>query len=127
MRIKINADAKVLSLKHQQHGNCLILLVISLLTAPLRFDDALGVGIREFQINLVPYPWIHFVLSSCWPIFTAKKEHHEQISVAETINSCFESARMMERCNSRHGKYMVCCLMFRDDVMSKDVSVAPCG
>ena len=38
--------------------------VISSLTASLRFDGALNVDITEFQTNLVPYPRIHFMLSS---------------------------------------------------------------
>jgi len=38
--------------------------IISSLTASLRFDGALNVDITEFQTNLVPYPRIHFMLSS---------------------------------------------------------------
>merc|ERR1711977_57942 len=44
--------------------NRLISQVISSLTASLRFDGALNVDITEFQTNLVPYPRIHFMLSS---------------------------------------------------------------
>jgi tubulin alpha len=29
---------------------------------------------------------------------------------------------MMAKCDPRHGKYMDCCLMYRDDVVPKDVS-----
>merc|ERR1719482_2031696 len=32
--------------------------------AALRFDGALNVDITEFQTNLVPYPRIHFMLTS---------------------------------------------------------------
>jgi hypothetical protein len=44
--------------------NRLIAQVISSLTASLRFDGALNVDMTEFQTNLVPYPRIHFMLSS---------------------------------------------------------------
>jgi tubulin alpha len=31
---------------------------------------------------------------------------------------------MMTKCDPRHGKYMACCLMYRGDVVPKDVNAA---
>jgi tubulin alpha len=72
----------------------------------------------------VPYPRIHFALSSYAPIISAEKAYHEQLSVAEITNSVFEPAMMMVKCDPRHGKYMACCLMYRGDVVPKDVNAA---
>merc|ERR1739844_221177 len=47
-----------------------------------------------FQTNLVPYPRIHFMLSSYAPIISAEKAYHEQLSVAEITMSVFEPASM---------------------------------
>jgi len=104
--------------------NRLIGQVISSLTASLRFDGALNVDVTEFQTNLVPYPRIHFMLSSYAPIISAEKAYHEQLSVAEITNSAFEPASMMAKCDPRHGKYMACCMMYRGDVVPKDVNAA---
>nr|AAZ23863.1 alpha-tubulin [Sterkiella histriomuscorum] len=104
--------------------NRLIAQVISSLTASLRFDGALNVDVTEFQTNLVPYPRIHFMLSSYAPVISAEKAYHEHFSVAEITNSAFEPASMMAKCDPRHGKYMACCLMYRGDVVPKDVNAA---
>ena len=104
--------------------NRLVAQIISSLTASLRFDGALNVDVTEFQTNLVPYPRIHFMLSSYAPVISAEKAYHEQLSVAEITNSVFEPAGMMTKCDPRHGKYMACCLMFRGDVVPKDVNAA---
>jgi len=104
--------------------NRLIAQVISSLTASLRFDGALNVDITEFQTNLVPYPRIHFMLSSYAPVISAEKAYHEQLSVAEITNSAFEPSSMMAKCDPRHGKYMACCMMYRGDVVPKDVNAA---
>ncbi|KAJ0734903.1 Tubulin alpha chain [Helianthus annuus] len=58
--------------------NRLISQVISSLTTSLRFDGALNVDVTEFQTNLVPYPRIHFMLSSYAPVISAEKAYHEQ-------------------------------------------------
>merc|ERR1712137_987885 len=104
--------------------NRLIAQVISSLTASLRFDGALNVDLTEFQTNLVPYPRIHFMVSSYAPVISAEKAYHESLSVAEITNACFEPANMMTKCDPRHGKYMACCMMYRGDVVPKDVNAA---
>jgi tubulin alpha len=104
--------------------NRLIAQVISSLTTSLRFDGALNVDIPEFQTNLVPYPRIHFMLSSYAPIISAEKAYHETLSVGEITSTALEPASMMAKCDPRHGKYMAMCLMYRGDIVPKEVSAA---
>ncbi|KAJ1398356.1 Tubulin/FtsZ, C-terminal [Sesbania bispinosa] len=104
--------------------NRLISQIISSLTTSLRFDGAINVDISEFQTNLVPYPRIHFMLSSYAPVISSVKAYHEQLSVPEITRAVFEPSSMMVKCDPRHGKYMACCLMYRGDVVPKDVNVS---
>ncbi|XP_058526982.1 tubulin alpha-1C chain-like [Ochotona princeps] len=104
--------------------NRLMSQVVSSITASLRFQGALNVDLKEFQTNLVPYPRIHFPLATYAPVISVEKAYHEQLSVAELTNACFEPANQMVKCDPRHGKYMACCLLYRGDVVPKDVNAA---
>jgi len=104
--------------------NRIIGQIVSSITASLRFDGALNVDLNEFQTNLVPYPRIHFPLATYMPILCAEKSQHEQMSVAEITNACFEPCNQMVKCDPRQGKYMSCCMLYRGDVVPKDVNSA---
>jgi len=104
--------------------NRLIAQVTSALTAGLRFDGALNVDLNDFQTTLVAYPRIHFMLTSYAPVVSREKAFHEMLSVGEITSSVFEPANMMTKCDPRHGKYMACCLMYRGDIVPKDVNAA---
>ena len=71
--------------------NRLIGPIVSSITASLRFD----VDLTEFQTKLVPYPHIHFPLATHAAVISAEKVYHEQLSVAEITNTCFEPAGEM--------------------------------
>lgn len=106
--------------------NRLIAQVVSSLTVSLRFDGSLNVDMNEFPTTLVPYPRIHFMMAAYAPLISAAKAFHESYSVAELTTAVMGGQRsnMMTYCDPRHGKYMACCLMYRGDVVPKEVNAA---
>ncbi|XP_077614550.1 tubulin alpha chain-like 3 [Crocuta crocuta] len=104
--------------------NRLVGQVVSSITASLRFEGPLNVDLVEFQTNLVPYPRIHFPMTAFAPIISATSAYHEELSVSDLTAACFDFSSQLVKCNPRLGKYMACCLLYRGDVVPKDVDAA---
>ncbi len=80
--------------------------------------------LNEFQTNLVPYPRIHYPLATYGPIISADKVNHQLLSVDEITRACFTPNSQMVKCDPTKGKYMAVCLLYRGDVVPKDVNAA---
>ena len=111
--------------------NQLIAQVVSSVTASLRFRGQLNVDLSEFQTNLVPFPRLHFPLVSYAPLMNKKQVGHESFSVWDLTSSCFDSSHyMVKGCNpygskgTAGAKYIGCCLLYKGDVVSRDVNAA---
>lgn len=109
---------------HYSDINRVVAQVVSSITASLRFKGSLNVDLTEFQTNLVPYPRIHFPLVAYSPMLSKVKASHEKLSVQEITNACFELQNQMVKCDTKKGKYMACCLLFRGDVNSQEANKA---
>jgi len=109
--------------------NKIIAQCISTVTVSLRFDGSLNCDLTEFQTNLVPFPRVHFPILSFAPVVSAEKAYHETISTYELTSAVFEPQNMLIRClrgAQQIGKYMACCMMYRGDVLPKDVNQSVC-
>ncbi|GME88211.1 hypothetical protein B5S31_g2511 [[Candida] boidinii] len=104
--------------------NRVVAQVISSVTASLRFSGSLNVDLNEFQTNLVPFPRIHFPLVSYAPISSVSRANHELSSVSTITNACLEQANQLVKCDPRNGKYMSTCLLYRGDIVTRDVTEA---
>ncbi|ORD95635.1 TBA [Hepatospora eriocheir] len=104
--------------------NRIVAQVVSSITASLRFQGEMNVDLTEFQTNLVPYPRIHFPLVSYSPLISSNKAVHERLSTQEIVNNCFDPRNQLVKCDTRNGKFIACCMLFRGDVKTKDANAA---
>jgi tubulin alpha len=58
--------------------NRMMAQVVSSLTASMRFDGKLNIDVTELSINL-PYPRIHFFMTSYAPILQFEKAYQKEI------------------------------------------------
>ena len=56
-------------------------------------------------------------------VISAEKAYHVQL-VLKSPMPFFEPANQMVKCDPRHDKYMACCLLYRGNVVLKDVNAA---
>jgi tubulin alpha len=106
------------------HLNRVVAQIVSSLTCSIRFEGSLNIDMNEIQTNLVPYPRIHFLMCSYAPLISAEKAKRQRLSVQEITQAAFETENMLVKCDPRKGKYMATCLMYRGDVVAKDVNDA---
>lgn len=69
-------------------------------------------------------PRIHFPICSYSPFISSEKAYHETFTTYELTSAVFEPGNMMVSCSPTAGKYMSCCLMYRGDVLPKDMNAA---
>lgn len=104
--------------------NRLLAQTVSSITASLRYPGSLNADFTDFQTNLVPYPRIHFPVISYAPIVSKHVVGKECLSVLDITNRCFEHQNRMVKCETADGQYMACVLLYRGNIVPKDVNEA---
>ena len=72
----------------------------------------------------VPYPRIHFPLVTYGPLVSPEMAYHDTLGVDTITQACFEPGNQMVKCDPTKGKYMAVCLLYRGDVVPKDVNAS---
>ncbi|KAL3189711.1 hypothetical protein MRX96_021177 [Rhipicephalus microplus] len=78
----------------------------------------------DISTNLVPYPRIDFPLAMYELVICAEKAYYEQLTVAVIMNDCFNPVNQMIECDTRHRKYVACCMLYCGNVVPKDRNAA---
>ncbi|XP_057316747.1 tubulin alpha-3 chain-like [Hydractinia symbiolongicarpus] len=103
--------------------NHLISQVLSSITTSLRFGGSLNANLDDIRRNLIPHPNFNFskvsYASHTFKGFTTFGDFTKKnYSVTELTDQCFEKT------NHAKEKFISCCLLYRGDVVSKDVNAS---
>merc|ERR1712113_278819 len=105
--------------------NRLIAKAISSMTASLRFEGELNVDLNEFQTNLVPFPRLHFMITSMAPVTTRKKMETARDDVQSISETCFAAQNFFTKIadfDCEEDKYMAISVNYRGDVKAKEAN-----
>uniref|UniRef100_A0A0X3P670 Tubulin alpha chain n=1 Tax=Schistocephalus solidus TaxID=70667 RepID=A0A0X3P670_SCHSO len=96
--------------------NRIISVVISSITASVRFENLLGGDFTVVQTNLIPYPRIHFPLINFAPCICLENKYFDEGSTRSITRQVFERENQLIKVDPAFGKYMSCTLLYRGDV-----------
>jgi len=102
--------------------NRLIAKAVSSMTASLRFEGELNVDLNEFQTNLVPFPRLHFMITSMAPVHTVKKSDTANENIQAITETCFSAQNFFTKIadfDAEEDKYMAISVNYRGDVKAK--------
>jgi len=58
------------------------------------------------------------------PIHSQEAAYHEAHTIGELTNALFEPNNILAKCEPRRGKYMAVCIMYRGDIVPKEVTAS---
>jgi tubulin alpha len=106
--------------------NRIVSQVVSSLTASLRFAGDLNVDLNEFQVNLVPYPRIHFMMQAYAPLIGKGTKNADPLKTKTITFDAFSIDHFFVKASpyGPQSKYMSACLLYRGDVVVAEMNKA---
>ena len=81
--------------RHYEKENAIVANVVNNLTCSMRFQGDLNVDLNEITMNLVPFPRMHFLLSSLSPLYTTLDKRLQPRNIDETFKEAFEKSNQL--------------------------------
>jgi hypothetical protein len=101
--------------------NHIVALIMSSVTASLRFPGKLNTDLGEFVTNLVPFPGNHFLTASFAPMRGPGQEGQVRTNFPDLARETFSQDNFTAAIDWTNGVYLSACALFRGDVKAKEV------
>jgi len=95
--------------------NWVISMVMSGITASLRFSGKLNGDLRKMGVNLVPFPRLHFFLLAQAPLFAPGEGSKVRVNIRELTDQMWSSKNFLANVKSDDGKYLAASCGYRGD------------
>ncbi|XP_014662146.1 PREDICTED: tubulin epsilon chain-like isoform X2 [Priapulus caudatus] len=125
-------EGSAVSDSHQGAGKCsvqkafdsmnnIVANLLLNLTCSARFEGSLNVDLNEISMNLVPFPRLHYLVSSMAPLYSLTDVNIPQRRLDSMFGDAFSPAHQLIRADPKHGLYLACALMVRGKAQLSDV------
>ncbi|RNA01755.1 tubulin epsilon chain, partial [Brachionus plicatilis] len=91
------------------------------LTSSSRFEGSLNVDLNEIAMNLVPFPRMHYLLSSLSPLYISEKVNLQVRGIEQMFSDAFKRENQLLQCDPKSSLYLACALMLRGRVQISDM------
>ncbi len=105
-----------------EHMNTIAANLLTNLTSSMRFEGNLNIDLNEITMNLVPYPKLHFLLSSLSPLVLPKDVYLPTRRLDQMFLDAFSKDYQLMKVDPKHSKYLACGLMVRGNVQISDLN-----
>ncbi|KAL4496011.1 hypothetical protein ABPG72_015433 [Tetrahymena utriculariae] len=102
--------------------NNIIAHLLSNITCSMRFEGVLNVDLNEITMNLVPYPDLHFLISSIAPLYSLSDSNLQPRRLDQMFKDCYHPDYQLVTVNPFQNKYLAVGLMVRGSVPFSDVN-----
>ncbi|CAM9573899.1 unnamed protein product [Lampetra planeri] len=91
------------------------------MTSSSRFEGSLNVDLNEITMNLVPFPRLHYLVSSLTPLYALADVALPPRRLDQMFSDAFSKENQLLRVDPRRSLYLACALMVRGNVQLSDV------
>ena len=91
------------------------------LTSSSRFEGSLNVDLNEITTNLVPFPRLHYLLSSLSPLYINEQVNLQVRGIEQMFSDAFKKENQLLQSDPKSSVYLACALMLRGKVQISDI------
>ncbi|CAE8648841.1 unnamed protein product, partial [Polarella glacialis] len=92
------------------------------LTSSMRFEGSLNLDLNEITMNLVPFPRMHFLLSSMSPLYFGKDPRLISRGFHQTFSDALTTGNQLMNVDPRGSTYMALAFLVRGSTSISDVN-----
>uniref|UniRef100_A0A674GMJ3 Tubulin epsilon 1 n=1 Tax=Taeniopygia guttata TaxID=59729 RepID=A0A674GMJ3_TAEGU len=114
-------SAKTLQEKPFDAMNNIVANLLLNLTSSARFEGSLNMDLNEISMNLVPFPRLHYLVSSLTPLYTLADVNVPSRRLDQMFSDAFSRDHQLIQADPKHSLYLACALLVRGNVQVSDL------
>lgn len=118
---ELSVSAQKRSEKPFDSMNNIVANMLLNLTSSSRFEGSLNVDLNEITMNLVPYPRLHYLVSSLSPLYISEKVNLQVRGIEQMFSDAFKRDQQLLQCDPKSNLYLACGLMVRGACQVSDI------